>query len=128
MSRVRNAGGLGVAGDDELVRAEAADGPSEGLEAGAHEDSGVGRVVAAGHLAVGDHKMHALVRACDLGGVVGSRAEVCLEAGHGALDRVAGLRHRVVVELTFAREEHTLPTLRAEPTITKVVVAGHLEF
>ena len=38
-----------------------------------------------------------------------------------------GVRHRVMVELAFGREEHVLPQLEAEPAIMQVEIKQHKE-
>ena len=115
-----------VAGD-ELARAEGTDNPPVGLRAGAHEDAGVGHVVATGHLAPGGHEVHALAGARDPSRGAGAAAEVGLVEGHGAPGRGVGARHRVVVELALCREEHALPPLGAEPAAMEVEVVEHEE-
>ena len=83
--------------------------------------------MATGHLALWGHEVRAQVGTRDPSGGAGATAEVCLEAGHGALSGVAGSRHRVVVELAFGREEHALPPLGAEPAEVQVGVSEHEE-
>ena len=41
---------------------------------------------------------------------------------------VPGLRHGVVIELAFGREEHAFPPLRAEPTAMEVGAANQMGF
>ena len=117
-----------VAGGDELARAEGADNLPAGFRAGAHEDAGVGYVVATGHLAPGNHKVNALAGARNLSGGAGTAAEVCFVAGHGALGGIAEARHRVVVELAIGRTEHAIPLLGAEPAVIQVEVVGMRSF
>ena len=127
MPRVRVADDRGVARGDRLVRAEGADDPAPGLGAGAHEVAEVRHVEAAGHLAVGDHEVHAWARACDSGEGAGSMAGLGFDVGHSVLLGVPGLRNGVVVKLALGREKHLLPLLRAEPAVMEVKVAKHEE-
>ena len=84
-------------------------------------------MVAAGFLAVGNQEIRALVRARDPGGSVGPTAGLTLDAGHGELCRVAGLRHREVVKLALGREEHVPFSLQAGSVVMRVEVSKHEE-
>ena len=101
--------------------------PSRGLLAGADEVCGLGDVVAAGHLAVGDQEVGALAGPGDPGRRAGPATGEVGEAAFGAKLRGLRLRHGVEVELALGGEEHVLPGEGAEPPVVKVEVGKHQE-
>ena len=120
-------GDIDIACDDEFSHSEPPNDPAPGLAAGVDEVTGLGDVVPARYLPVGDEEVDALTGPGDPHQRIGSETGVIRKAALGAELGFLRPRHEVVVELPFGGEGHVLPGEEAEPSVVEVEVGEHQE-